>query len=557
MESSDFLKIKRNLTALVEFSRNINAQLDLRYTLNNLLLSCFGKFHTTRGFVALFENGKLIVCEAKGLPAVFKEEFPEIKDAELGEKLLREHCTKYKINLIECIDSSKICIGVVGLGDKMNKSAYADDEIEFFKTVINIAATAVQNSRMITELQALNKNLDGRINRLGSLFELSKEFSLIQDEDRIAKTLLYSLLGHFLTSQYAIVYHNNNQLKILNSTFAKPTLQKILSQYNISNFKQPLLKSDIQIAIPEFCDFPFELLIPMRHQETTRGLLLLGKKGNKEEYHIEDIDFISSLGGIALISLENKRLFSEALEKQKMEEELEIAKDIQRNLLPHTIPLLGNFEAFATSISSKQIGGDYYDLIRLDETRYAVAIGDVSGKGVPAALLMANVQAFLKSICKRNLPISEATGLLNDLVTENTSDGRFITFFWCYLDIDNNKITYVNAGHNPPLLIRNGEIKYLDQGGMIYGVMKTMAPYIAEEIEMQRGDVLVMFTDGVTEAKNSADDEYSDERLESLVKQSVKKPAKQIVEEILDDVHRYVNGFAQSDDITIVVLKYE
>jgi sigma-B regulation protein RsbU (phosphoserine phosphatase) len=229
---------------------------------------------------------------------------------------------------------------------------------------------------------------------------------------------------------------------------------------------------------------------------------------------------------------------------------------IQKNLLPKAIPGLGNFEIEAKSISSRQIGGDYYDIIKLDECHYAVAIADVSGKGVPAALLMANLQAFLKSVCKRLLPIEEATGILNDLVSENTSDGRFITFFWCYLDLEKNTLMYVNAGHNPPMLLRDGKITYLDKGGMILGVMKTVIPYESGEIALQKNDALFLYTDGVSEAKNDEDQEYSEERLERYIKSVPDLPAGDLVNGILEDVHSFVREFNQSDDITLVVLKH-
>ena len=170
-----------------------------------------------------------------------------------------------------------------------------------------------------------------------------------------------------------------------------------------------------------------------------------------------------------------------------MEEELEIAREIQLNLLPSSIPKFNSFDIAGDNISSKQVGGDYYDIIKLDENNFYIAIADVSGKGVPAALLMANIQAFLKIICKQGMKIDEATGLINDLITENTSDGRFITFFWGIFDELNKNLTYVNAGHNPPLLIRDGKIIKLDKGGIILGVMKTfMSLYSLEEINFRR-----------------------------------------------------------------------
>jgi sigma-B regulation protein RsbU (phosphoserine phosphatase) len=124
------------------------------------------------------------------------------------------------------------------------------------------------------------------------------------------------------------------------------------------------------------------------------------------------------------------------------------------------------------------------------------------GKGVPASLLMANMQAFLQVICRQNVPLDEATGLINDLISKNTADGKFITFFWGILNNIDMTFEYVNAGHNPPLLIRDGKIIKLEIGGMILGVMKTILPYRSEKIQLMKDDVLVMFTDGISEAMN-------------------------------------------------------
>ena len=174
------------------------------------------------------------------------------------------------------------------------------------------------------------------------------------------------------------------------------------------------------------------------------------------------------------------------------------------------------FEIAAFNKAAKQVGGDYYDAIRLEDGKILIAIADVSGKGVQAALLMANLQAFLQSISKQNKELSDASNLLNDLVSENTSDGRFITFFWGILNDETLELESVNMGHNPPLLIRNGEIIKLKLGGMLMGVMQTMAPYKKEVTKLQKDDLIILFTDGITEAMNSYEDEFSDEKLEEL-----------------------------------------
>jgi sigma-B regulation protein RsbU (phosphoserine phosphatase) len=344
-------------------------------------------------------------------------------------------------------------------------------------------------------------------------------------------------------------------MKILESTLPKTRLAETSKNYHLQEITSSLFAQQINLIYPELSQFNIEVIVPMQLQGETKGLIILGRRGNKLDYTESDIEFISSLGSLAIVSLENKRLFKEALEKQRLEEELEIAKDIQRNLLPGTIPELRNFDIAASTISSKQVGGDYYDIISLEDNMYCVSIGDVSGKGVPAALLMANLQAFLKSICKQGMKLEIATGVINDLISENTSDGRFITFFWGIINDEKRTFSFVNAGHNPPVLIRNGEITYLSKGGMLLGVMKTLFPYEREDLTLQKDDLIVMFTDGITEAKNAEDEEFSDERLEILLKEVVTESSENIMKRIKKELENFTKGYPQSDDITMMVIK--
>lgn len=557
ISDTDNLKLKRNLTALVEFSRIINSSLDLEFILNNILLTCMGKFLATKGLVAIKTNGVLNIKVSKGLPKIIVESYPVISptgDLDLNDSL-KQFMSEANLYTFEKINSSDECLGIVCLGEKLNKTAYTEDDQEFLKTILNISATAVQNSLVVEELKKVNRELDSRINRLNSLFELSKEFGLFTESTKVAKLLVYSVIGQFLVSKFAVVLFNGESKQILESQYQTDELIALIGKYDASKIASSITKDKIKKDYPEFEKFGVELIVPIQLQGQTKGLIFLGKRINNLDYSGSDIEFIYSVGNLAIISLENKRLFKEELEKQKMEEELELAKEIQKNLLPQSLPALHNFEISASNISSKQVGGDYYDVIKYDDKNHVVAIADVSGKGVPAALLMANIQAFLKTICRLAMKIEDATALMNDLLAENITDGRFITFFWTMLNDDDCSIQYVNAGHNPPLLIRNGEITKLQKGGMILGVMKSTVPYLTEKIKLQSGDVLVMFTDGVTEAMDKSRNEFSDERLEQLAVQLYKKSAEEILSSIQTEVQNFSKGALQSDDITLMVIK--
>jgi len=553
----DNLKLKRNLTALVDFSRIINSSIDLQFILNNVLLTCLGKFLSTKGLIALSENGKIVVKNSKGLSSNTIDKFPVLNVNEncLNDERLKSFMDSAKLKVSEKISSSDECIGMICLGEKLNKSDYTESDRDFLITILNISATAIQNSIRINELQGVNRELDSRIQRLNALFELSKEFGLFSESTKVAKLLVFSIIGQFMVSKFAVVTMQNGEIQVLDSKFDIDILLENLKSCDCSQIRNSMNHTELETKYSPLYKLGIHLAVPMQIQGKTKGLILLGDRINKQPYSSADTEFIYSVGSLAIISLENNRLFIEELEKQKMEEELDLAREIQQNLLPHTIPQYDNFDIAAINMSSKQVGGDYYDVIALDENRFCVAIADVSGKGAPASLLMANIQAFLQVICRQEMHIAQSTGLINDLIFANTSDGRFITFFWCLINNKDKKLIYVNAGHNPPLLIRNRKITKLQKGGVILGVIETMVPYLSEELVLQKDDVLVLFTDGISEAMNKRGEEFSDERLEKIAVELAGKCANEILEGIKNEVKQFTEGAPQSDDITMVILK--
>lgn len=557
MQDNDSLKVKRNLTALVEFSRVINSSLDLNFILNNVLLTCLGKFLAIRGVIALNINGKLKIKSYKGISEESILLFPDIdatEDCTLNDDF-KKFFSDNNLLASEKISSSNECVGIVCLGEKLNKQDYSKDDLDFLKTILNISASAIQNSLIVEELKLVNRELDSRIQRLSSLFELSKEFGLFSESTKVTRLLIFALIGQFLVQKYALLRFEGNDIEVIEPKLPVDELLANLRNIDYQKIDTSLNREQVALLFPSLYAMGIEVIVPMQIQGKTKGLIILGRRINNIDYTDADIEFIFSVGSLAIISMENRRLFREALEKQKMEEELDLAREIQRNLLPQKIPAYNNFDIAAVNVSSKQVGGDYYDIIELDENDCVVAIADVSGKGVPASLLMANMQAFLQVICRQNVSLDIATGLINDLISKNTADGKFITFFWGVLNDLDRTFEYVNAGHNPPLLIRNGKISKLEIGGMILGVMKTAIPYRSEKIQLIKDDVLVMFTDGISEAMNKKGEEFSDESLEKLSLELAGGTSENIMNKIQSEVQKFTNGANQSDDLTLVVIK--
>ncbi|KAF0151832.1 MAG: protein serine/threonine phosphatase [Ignavibacteria bacterium] len=557
MKPTDNNAALRNYSALVDFSNLINSSLDINFTLNNILLTCFGKFHTTKGLIALLNNERIFEVQAyKGFSEQVLLSFPLLKadDYDSNEKLA-DFITSNKLQVYQEIKSSEGLKGLIILGARLTSKSYDDSDISFLRTIVNVGATAIENCLAVDKLKNVNRNLDSKVNQLSSLFDLGKEFSGVLQIEQICKLLVYSLIGQMLVSKYAVVSFSGGAIIFLENRFDEIQIRAALKVCSKDCFQKVYNRNELTDELKSIAEAGVDLIVPMQIKNETKGLILLGKRKNELAYSKSDIEFVSSVGSLAIISIENARLFKETLEKQRLEKDLETARNIQNNLLPKFIPTFSNFEIAAFNKSAKMVGGDYYDIIKLDEDQVLIAIADVSGKGVPAALLMANIQAFLKSICKMKLPLAEATNLLNDLVAENTSMGSFITFFWGIINNENMELTFVNAGHNPPLLIRNNRITKLKKGGMILGVMPTVVPYLSDTIKLESGDAVVLFTDGITEAMNVKWEEYSDDKLEYLTLQNSAMDSIQLLDEIKTSVELFTIGAEQSDDITCMIVK--
>ena len=250
-----------------------------------------------------------------------------------------------------------------------------------------------------------------------------------------------------------------------------------------------------------------------------------------------------------------------ALANDRLKRELETARAIQVRLLPSSEPVLTGFQVVGASIPSREIGGDYFDFLAQGDDEIGIAIGDVSGKGMPAALLMSNLQASLHGQVLHPGTVAGVVARVNDLMVKSTDPHMFATFFYGLLNVRNATFTCTNAGHNPPILLRaNGEIEELTTGGLLLGMLGEQV-YQQDTVELAPGEVIVLYTDGITEAVGPAADEddydamFGEEALYEVLRRNRHLPAAGIKDAILDAVSSHTSGVAQSDDITLVVIR--
>ncbi len=308
-----------------------------------------------------------------------------------------------------------------------------------------------------------------------------------------------------------------------------------------------------------------ELLLPLPGREQMMGLISLGPKRSEEPYTSSDLRLLESVAtqtGLALEIGELARsLASAAAQRARIEREIEVAREVQERLFPQEIPVLDGVSLAGHCRPAQGVGGDYYDLFPLDDGRIGIAIGDVSGKGISAALLMASLRASLRGTtldAPKNLaPTIEK---VNRLVYEASASNRYATFFFATFDPRTAELVYVNAGHNAPFLLRRNadgfEVSRLEAGGPVVGLLP-IASYEEQRLQLAPGDLLLTYTDGISEAMTTDDEEWGEERMLAAVQAAYDLPASEIVPAVLAAADAFTGSASQHDDMTLMILKLD
>jgi sigma-B regulation protein RsbU (phosphoserine phosphatase) len=303
------------------------------------------------------------------------------------------------------------------------------------------------------------------------------------------------------------------------------------------------------------------LAVPLTVDGRITGMLAVTNREPGRHWNADEAQLLSIVASNSAGVIEQARLRTEAqekhrleIEKKHIERELDLARDMQMNLVPSAPLFAGPWEVQGRVVPARQVGGDAFDYFMLDGGRLAVAIADVSGKGVPAALLMSNVQASLRAFCNGRISIPEALGQVNRSVARSAQGGKFITLFYAEVDPDQEMLRFSNAGHNPPLLRRaDGSVELLAAGGIPLGIFEETDFQLGES-RFAPGDALFLYSDGISEAFDTRDEQFGEERLLKLWQdEGVRGPAA-FIEHVLAQVAEFRGSAAQSDDMTAVVI---
>ena len=566
-------RLNFELKTVLETSRMLVESRNSTFIMNNLLLIIMGRLLVTKAAIFISDpvTGKYTLKKQKGfgntgegidgIEIITNEEQKErsfFSGTELPESFpvkLDDPDNSHLFNL----RTSNNHHGFLLLGAKANSQPFSKNELEFVEGLCIISTAALVNSQLFNELKNTYRNLDRRIHELNTLFDLSKEFNLLVDREKISRIFKFALLGQLFIRTFILIFNNQDELSVLASSglTKEPSAKKVKDIFTTIDSEVLLPDEEFKKNHPWVARNEIAALFSISIQNEKVAVIGVGERANKVPFSETDFNFLKSLANLAVISIQKTYFLEERIDKERMEEELSIAKSIQQGLLPDPIPEVQGVDLAAKTISSREVGGDYFDVARTPDGNTIFSIADVTGKGVPAALLMANLQSMLHVLLPVEVTLSEATERINNIIFKNTPSDKFITFFWAKYLGTHKILQYVNAGHNPPLLLRNNEYEFeeLSDGGLLLGAMESMMPYQQTDVQMNPGDLLVCYTDGVNEAMAPHDmEEFGEKRLMKCIINNREKSSAEILDAIVEEVKDF-SGHKLADDLTLLIIK--
>jgi serine phosphatase RsbU (regulator of sigma subunit) len=427
---------------------------------------------------------------------------------------------------------------------------------------------AVQEIHASQPLIEENQRLKRAVEELSILNDLARAIGASVNSQDIMHTIIHRSLRAINAEQGVITLVDpeaNSPMKTLVRTMASSAQnpryhfnQSLLGWMHLN--KRPLTLNDPPND-PRFRGVQWDasirslLCVPMMIKSELKGVLTVYNKKEGKQFTDEDQRLLAIIAAQSAQVVENARLYESEQTLMRMKEEVRLAARIQSDLLPSSAPAIEGYDIAGTSVPAQVVGGDYFDFIPTDDNRIAVCLADVSGKGLPASLLMANVQATLRGQTFLGVSPKVCVQRANKLLYLSTSPEKFVTLFYAILDPKLHQLAFSNAGHdNPFLLTADGHTERLGTGGMVLSILEDF-PYEEALVSMGPGDVLVVYSDGITEAVNTSEVQFGEERLAKVIQEHRHESASGLLECIVKEVKTFAGGMAQADDMTLLIVK--
>jgi len=402
------------------------------------------------------------------------------------------------------------------------------------------------------------------------LGDLSEQVRTILDRNTLLETVTRKLSESLHVDRVAVLLQDGGFFRPAFATgygctpdLLLPAETPILEQLRDTREPVPVSQSTLPAERQSFGQLGAQLLLPLTSKKDLMGFISLGPKKSEEPYSASDTSLLRTVATQTGLALENTRLSeaiaTETAQRELVQREIEIAREVQERLFPQSMPPVATLEYAGHCRPASGVGGDYYDFLALANGQLGLAIGDISGKGVPAALLMASLQASVRGqaqgITAEGRP--DIAGLMtnvNRLIFDASPQNRYATFFYAQFDPATRVLTYTNGGHNAPMLLRGAEVLRLEVGGPPVGLFRA-SRYQQAELTLRTGDLLILYTDGISEAENPAEDEWGEEALVAATRTCASAPPAEMISAIMRRADAFANGAPQHDDMTLVVAR--
>ncbi len=420
----------------------------------------------------------------------------------------------------------------------------------------------------VEALKQENIRLTRALEELSMLNELAREIGASRDSQGIMDRIIRRSLKSVYAEQAVITMVSEQSLEPMKTLVRAMVTSSEHEQFHLSqnllgwmHLNKKALLSNSPGADERFRGITWDesinsiLCVPLMVKSELKGVLTAYNKKGGGGFTEEDQRLLAIIAMQSAQVIENARLYEEQQAYIRMQEEVRLASRIQLDLLPDSAPQIDGYDISGRSIPAQMVGGDYFDFIPMSDNKLALCLGDVSGKGLPASLLMANLQATLRGQTLHDVPVSLRMNRANELLYRSTDPEKFATLFYGVLDLDQHNLTFSNAGHENPYLntLQNGDSR-LSTGGTVLGVVDNF-PFEEEIVPIGSGDLLVIFSDGITEAFDINENQFGENRLEDVIEKHKTEPAVAIIEHIVEAVQEFAGDAPQADDLTLVVIK--
>ncbi|MBN1898116.1 MAG: GAF domain-containing protein [Spirochaetes bacterium] len=463
-------------------------------------------------------------------------------------------------------------VGVLEVINSLDKPCFDQNDMDLFQAFADHAGIAIYNRELILNLQEANRELNRRLKEISAMYEISEKLANETDLDKVFDISIRVISDIFQLKHVSLMLFDEKDrvLKIKSAVGIKHDLLPSIKKKSGEIIAGEVFEKDKPVLITDMDKEPQYgkhkrsryktssfICVPIRLRGKPTGVLNVTDKKNGELFDNNELKTFITLSNQISKNYENIIYYNEFLEKQRIEKELEITRHIQQHVLPKEFPKIKGIDVSATSIPAREVGGDFYDYIDINNKSHAFLIADVSGKSLPASMFMALSRSITRVQAHNLISPARVLGDSNKYIYKDSESGMFVTMFYMVAYLNDNRVHFGSAGHNEQIFFdaSEDEFKLLKVKGIPLGISPDSA-YLEDNIQFRKGDIIILYTDGVTEALNRAGDEFGLDRLKDIIKTSKQLKAKGILNTILKEITLFTQGTPQFDDLTLLVIKF-